>query len=199
MKECCICKSYKSLDNFNLNKRSLDGLQYSCKACNAVKDKARYLKARSDGRIAQYKLDNREKISIANIEYQRMYRSSGRKQARKLEMCQYKGGLCKLCGLTATLKTIPAFDFHHLDSSTKVYNPSDMVNMRWERITHELDKCELLCSNCHRILHADNTVPSLLTEEGVTTIETMYEVCTEGSRVGYKLLIPEAESTTAVL
>lgn len=195
MKKCVECKETKEYSEFYKHGRSKDGFSYVCKVCQRLRDKDRYIQARESGKIREYKDRNREKIREYNIAYQRKYRSSGRKQARKLEMCEYKGCKCVMCGLIATEVTISAFDFHHLDPSEKEYTPSDMVNMRWERIVDELDKCVLLCSNCHRIIHSDNTVGSLLIEEPVETIETMYTFNTEGSRVGCKLLTSEAGGT----
>lgn len=192
MKKCFECKEIKSFDEFYIHGRSKDGYSYVCKSCQRLRDKAKYLEIKESGKVQKYKEQNEEKIRAYNIEYQRSYRGSGRKQERKLQMCDYKGGKCVLCGLISSERNIAAFDFHHLNPKEKEYGPSDMTNMRWSRITEELDKCVLLCSNCHRIIHADNTVGSLLTEEPVTTIETMYLFDTEGSRVGCKLLASEA-------
>lgn len=192
MKKCVECLEVKGLEEFYDNKRSKDGKNYTCKVCCRKRDKQKYLKRKEEGKIAKYREDNKDKIQSYNIEYQKAYRSSDRKRERKLAMTEYKGGKCNLCGIIANKVNLAAFDFHHKDPDSKEYTPSDMVNMRWERITLELDKCVLLCSNCHRVLHSDNTVESLLDEESVTTIETMYEIDTEGSRVGYKLLVSEA-------
>ena len=48
-----------------------------------------------------------------------------------------------------------AFEFHHLDAGTKEFAISaDGVPRRWELIVAELEKCVLLCANCHREVHA---------------------------------------------
>jgi hypothetical protein len=48
-------------------------------------------------------------------------------------------------------------EYHHLDSKTKDREVSRMVSdgMGRERILAEMTKCVILCSNCHRKLHAD--------------------------------------------
>ena len=158
MKVCYSCKVDKSLDEFYKNARASDGLMYSCKQCKKLKDKEKYLKAKELGKILAYKEKNKEKISTYNKEYQRTYRSSGRKQQRKLEMCNLLGGECARCKLETTVYNIAVFDFHHKNENSKEYDPSDMVNMSWERIKSELTKCEMLCSNCHRMHHYGTSV-----------------------------------------
>lgn len=59
-----------------------------------------------------------------------------------------KGGCCRHCGLTDHYSV---YDFHHLDPSTKKYKVSGIIGwMKWEIVLAELEKCCLLCSNCHR-------------------------------------------------
>lgn len=46
------------------------------------------------------------------------------------------------------------YDFHHLDESTKDFSISSKGYTRsWDKIKKELEKCIMLCSNCHRIRH----------------------------------------------
>lgn len=66
-------------------------------------------------------------------------------------MIEYKGGKCICCGYS---KYDGALDFHHLDPEQKDFNPSKMRCTTFDnRIKKELDKCVLLCSNCHREVH----------------------------------------------
>jgi hypothetical protein len=46
-------------------------------------------------------------------------------------------------------------EFHHLDPSNKTIEVPLLMNTRcrWERVLEEVDKCVLLCANCHRIRH----------------------------------------------
>lgn len=88
--------------------------------------------------------------------------SKCRQQYRKLKFknraIQYKGGKCSQCGYD---KCINALEFHHLNPEEKEFNISNKFNMAWEAIQIELDKCILLCSNCHKEMHASyyNTIP----------------------------------------
>lgn len=63
----------------------------------------------------------------------------------------YKGGKCEKCGYN---KCAAALDFHHRDPTQKELNIGGKAQTwAWARIKAELDKCDLLCSNCHREVH----------------------------------------------
>ncbi len=49
-------------------------------------------------------------------------------------------------------------DFHHPDPSSKDMSIADLVKRRYriERILEEINKCEVLCANCHRVEHHGN-------------------------------------------
>jgi predicted transcriptional regulator len=72
----------------------------------------------------------------------------------KLKMIDYKGGECLDCELKLEDTHYAVFDFHHLDPTTKDENFERIKYQSWEKIKEELDKCVLLCSNCHRVRHA---------------------------------------------
>ena len=59
------------------------------------------------------------------------------------------GGECSHCGYS---KYVGALEFHHVDPKEKDFGISGKV-LGWERIKKELEKCVLLCSNCHREEH----------------------------------------------
>jgi len=69
---------------------------------------------------------------------------------RKEKAVEYMGGKCQDCGYS---KCIAALEFHHLDPSTKEANWNKIRLWEWSRVEAELDKCVLLCSNCHRERH----------------------------------------------
>lgn len=73
-----------------------------------------------------------------------------RKDAIKIRAVIYKGGCCELCGYANCLK---ALEFHHIDPSKKIFSISGSHCRKWESIRAELDKCQLLCSNCHKESH----------------------------------------------
>ena len=71
---------------------------------------------------------------------------------RKQKMIDYKGGQCQKCGYN---KCTQALCFHHLDPSTKSFNISGNHCRKWAIVKQELDKCILLCHNCHCEEHAN--------------------------------------------
>lgn len=73
-----------------------------------------------------------------------------RKQILKEKAIQYKGGCCAVCG---GIFPPCVYDFHHIDPTLKDFQPSAALDRNWVRATEELDKCILVCSNCHRIIH----------------------------------------------
>jgi hypothetical protein len=72
----------------------------------------------------------------------------------KQNLVDYKGGKCQKCNYD---KCIAALDFHHRDPNTKEFTLSHIKMTSFEKnkdkICAELDKCDLLCSNCHREIH----------------------------------------------
>jgi len=68
----------------------------------------------------------------------------------KLKSVAYKWWNCIKCGYN---KCVDALDFHHLDPLQKEFRISDWNIRSWERIKKELDKCVLLCANCHALEH----------------------------------------------
>lgn len=65
----------------------------------------------------------------------------------KKEAVAYKGGKCQECGYN---KFVGALDFHHRDPETKKYSWDGMKKRNWDARKKELDRCDLLCANCHR-------------------------------------------------
>ena len=63
----------------------------------------------------------------------------------------YKGGKCQICGYS---KCNGAMEFHHRNPNKKDFSISRRrFNTFDARLTKELDKCDLLCANCHREKH----------------------------------------------
>ena len=76
-----------------------------------------------------------------------------RRKTVKIKAVEYKGGCCQKCGYD---KCISALEFHHLDPNQKDFHISKSGHSRsWERVKNELDKCVLLCSNCHKETHEE--------------------------------------------
>jgi uncharacterized Fe-S cluster-containing protein len=70
-----------------------------------------------------------------------------RKKIRQMAI-DYKGGRCSRCGYD---RCAEALEFHHAEASGKEFGISAKGYTRsWEKTKQELDKCILLCANCHR-------------------------------------------------
>lgn len=76
-----------------------------------------------------------------------------RRDILKMRAVEYKGGKCEKCGYD---KCISALEFHHLDPSEKEFTITQGYIKSWEKTKIELDKCILVCSNCHREIHYMN-------------------------------------------
>ncbi|MDD5732017.1 MAG: HNH endonuclease signature motif containing protein [Patescibacteria group bacterium] len=84
-------------------------------------------------------------------EYFKMAVARRRKRLRELAI-EYKGGKCQKCGYK---KCLEALEFHHLDENKKNFGLSARgVTRSWDKVKREIDKCILVCANCHREIHA---------------------------------------------
>jgi hypothetical protein len=64
----------------------------------------------------------------------------------KQRCVSYKGGKCQRCSYDRSLR---ALKFHHRDPSLKEFSVGGKRSWKWSRVVVELDKCDLLCGNCH--------------------------------------------------
>lgn len=105
----------------------------------------------------------KEKRKYADrAEYLKKAVDKRRKMIRRMAM-EYKGGKCAICGYSKCLK---ALEFHHHNPNGKDFGISEKGYTRsWEKVKNELDKCIILCANCHREIH-----------EGVTQLPQVIEV-----------------------
>jgi predicted HNH restriction endonuclease len=66
----------------------------------------------------------------------------------KKKAVAYLGGKCEKCGYTGV-----ALTFHHKDPEEKEFTFGSFVDKPWAKVVKELDKCQLLCFNCHMEIH----------------------------------------------
>ncbi|MFH0892578.1 MAG: hypothetical protein V1867_07455 [Candidatus Falkowbacteria bacterium] len=87
---------------------------------------------------------------IDRAEYLKKAVDKRRKLIRKMSI-DYKGNKCAICGYN---KCVQVLEFHHLNSEEKDFGISAKGYTRsWNKVKTELDKCILLCANCHREVH----------------------------------------------
>ena len=80
-------------------------------------------------------------------------REAVKKRRRKLrEMArEYKGNKCAICGYN---KCARALSFHHIDPKKKSFGVAAKgLTRSWESVKKEIDKCILICANCHMEVH----------------------------------------------
>ena len=89
---------------------------------------------------------------IRNKDYCQGCLVSVRRNKLKEKAIKYKGGKCQCCGYNKCNRSLT---FHHLNPSKKKFevNSNNMFSMSWKKVEIELNKCILLCANCHGELH----------------------------------------------
>lgn len=127
-KTCGKCSIEKPIDEFHRQLRVADGRQSVCIECRRAMDRQRYT---ANPRKKQQMQEYRNRIKQAVYDY------------------KMAAGGCRYCSETA----IVALDFHHPDSN-KEFNVSQWHVRGLEAVIAEMKKCEVVCANCHRKLHA---------------------------------------------
>ncbi|MDO8435975.1 MAG: HNH endonuclease signature motif containing protein [bacterium] len=71
------------------------------------------------------------------------------KRRRKIKTLaiEYRGGQCQICGYN---KYQGALDLHHINGKKEFGIADKGYTRSWKKIKAELDKCILVCANCHR-------------------------------------------------
>ena len=108
----------------------------------------------------QYRKDNPGKGKISDKKYYEEHskrKSETDKKRRdkiKLYVNNYK--LSKGCETCGYKKCVEALLFHHIDNKNKKFDISMVAKYggNIEKIKNEINKCKVLCCNCHAELHA---------------------------------------------
>lgn len=127
-KYCLDCSPF---GKHNTGKLHLDKNEIYCNVCNK-----QYIYSKKKGHT----------LTTCNTCRSNKIRNDNRKKAT-----DYKGGKCNICGYS---KCIDALCFHHVNPKEKSFGLSNNYNKEWTVLKEELDKCILLCLNCHAELHA---------------------------------------------
>lgn len=94
---------------------------------------------------------------------------------KKIYAIEQFGGKCQICGYN---KCINALEFHHIDKEEKEEPPSYIImRWSWERVKKELEKCILVCANCHREIHYDENRNISLDTYIMPWVEKECKVC----------------------
>jgi hypothetical protein len=126
MKTCSKCTKSKSEKQFYFKNKARGTRQAYCISCFAARHKKYYQTNKS------YYQDKKKRYLAELVE----------------KINRLKSQPCTDCG-----QKYPPYvmDFDHLDSSTKVMNIARLVRTgQIEKTLIEIEKCEVVCANCHR-------------------------------------------------
>ena len=134
MKKCtgpCKQQLPATTDYFNRNRSRKDGLNNICKVC-------------SRARSRQYYQENKEKHKVATSKRRRRIIDENRQKLKRI----LENSECTDCGI----KNILVLEFDHIrgkkrDCVTRLLGSG----CSWEVILEEIEKCDVVCANCHRI------------------------------------------------
>ena len=111
-------------------------------------------------RNKRWKENNKEQVAANQIRY----RKTNGKESYKLARDKRRKKLYELLNKFLENKSCqqcpenrrPCLCFHHRDPSQKKMQVPQMVDhcYSWETILKEIDKCDILCHNCHAMLHS---------------------------------------------
>ncbi len=149
-----ICRNLKLSKPVNtLKKKKLirEEVLNFYKDVNSLRKTAEYFKTSRDN-IRKYITDEEinfnKKNKILKTKSQAVVDWRKRK---KIELVKYKGGCCEKCGYN---KSYEVLQFHHINPNEKDFTISGK-SYSVERLKKEVDKCILVCANCHREIHEE--------------------------------------------
>ena len=130
MKRCPSCQRKWPRDHFRSNKCKSDGLSTYCILCSRDYERDRFqsLSRAERRRINQVKTCRRHRVKRQVTEY-------------------LKRHPCVDCGEDDPV----VLEFDHVRGG-KSFNICDLVRhgYGWQRVSQEIEKCEVRCANCHR-------------------------------------------------
>jgi ATP-dependent Lon protease len=155
LKICKGCKQSLAIENFGWSNKSKSILMARCKKCHTEKNKLyqkqNYKKIKNYQK--QYREDNLENLSKQRKDYYENNKQSIAKRQKeyylknKEKIDAIKKQPCMDC--KNIFPTI-CMDFDHVRGK-KLYNIANMKSQSWELVEAEIKKCDVICSNCHRI------------------------------------------------
>lgn len=139
---CFECSPFGTKDKRHPKDRTKD--QDGCRTCSTCKqrkplDKDNFGASKTDKHGFRW-----------SCKYCSSKRVIRQQQSQKIRCLEYKGGKCEICGYN---KSKRALHFHHVNPDEKDFSLAKYRTRSWETTKVELDKCRLVCANCHAELH----------------------------------------------
>jgi HNH endonuclease len=127
MKECGKCKENLPIENFSWKNKDRGWRQSYCKNCNKNTNKEHYRKNKT------VYADKSKLAKIKNLINKNEY---------------LKSHPCVACGENDPI----VLEFDHIDSTSKKMEIYKMISYgyTWDNILKEIEKCQVLCANCHK-------------------------------------------------
>jgi hypothetical protein len=86
-----------------------------------------------------------------------LHSSKGSRQEKAKKKVLKEKLCCEKCGYVG--KNLSSLDFHHVDPESKIFTISDFlsrkISVNLEALENEIEKCEILCKNCHILESVD--------------------------------------------
>jgi superfamily II DNA helicase RecQ len=131
MKRCSGCKEYKEESEFNRNASKADGLQPYCRDCRKIASRKWY-----------------EQNTEAQKSRSRLGKQKQREELREARDARLRLAECADCGEPDPI----VLEFDHINPTNKLDNIGTLISRGVSKkvLEEELDKCEVVCANCHR-------------------------------------------------
>ena len=95
-------------------------------------------------RAEHYQLNKEKKAEYYQLNNEKIREERRKQHKEKRAKCvEYLGGKCVVCG------TIHNLQFDHIKRDTKKYSITRKLTIKFDNLKEELDKCQLLCVDCH--------------------------------------------------
>jgi 5-methylcytosine-specific restriction endonuclease McrA len=135
MKQCTKCYVQKQEDDFFVKDKKTGLLHAQCKQCYKQR------------RILTYKI-HYKKYREQYLKRARIRRHEKRSEYREGMLKYLNGKQCVVCNESDPR----VLEFDHIDPGDKSFNISQGVKLgyTWDEILLEIQKCQLLCANCHK-------------------------------------------------
>lgn len=153
--QCSTCKKYKNKDFFDKNKKNKTGHAHVCKECRKIARHIFYLENKENilSETLKYKKTHKAQIKVRNKVY-----NDNKHIVNRVFIDGYKNKPCVDCDMTFNYICM---DFDHINPHNKLGSIASIVLRSQKYIFNEIQKCELVCANCHRIRTHKNVCEKL--------------------------------------
>jgi hypothetical protein len=129
LRRCSRCGGLKPLEDFAWHRKAKRQRNHYCRPCQSIYGKAHYAA-------------NRERYLA--LEAKRKRTRAEKRMSYLLEY--FESHPCVDCGESDPL----VLEFDHVRGQKEFDVGSELPDRNWESILEEIEKCEVVCSNCHR-------------------------------------------------